>query len=59
MTLLIDGVKAAESRAAGLLPVQPQENFCLGFDDGAAVGDFGAAGPFRGKIEKLRIVTGG
>ncbi len=58
MMLLIDGAKAAEGKAAGLLPVQPQEAFCLGFDDGAAVGEYGPAGPFRGKIEKLVIVTG-
>ncbi|HLJ56302.1 MAG TPA: hypothetical protein VKT77_14775, partial [Chthonomonadaceae bacterium] len=58
MTLLVNGEKAAEGQAGGLLPVQPQEAFCLGFDDAGQVGDYGPAGRFRGKIEGLRIATG-
>jgi hypothetical protein len=55
MSLQIDGHKVAEGKAAGTLPVQPVENFCVGFDDRMPVGDYQGENRFKGKIENLRI----
>ena len=58
MTLTIDGRKVAEGKAAGPLPFQPQENFCVGDDDGNPVGDYGKPTRFSGTIKNLSVVTG-
>jgi arylsulfatase A len=59
MTLLINGKKVAEGKAAGLLPVQPAENFCVGFDDKEPVADYGKPARFKGSIENLKVSTDG
>ncbi|MFI5380745.1 MAG: sulfatase-like hydrolase/transferase [Tepidisphaerales bacterium] len=59
MTLFINGQKVAEGKANALLPVQPAENFCVGFDDKQPVGDYGEPQRFSGKIENLKISTEG
>jgi uncharacterized Zn-binding protein involved in type VI secretion len=58
MTLAINGKQAAGGKAPGPLPVQPQENFCVGFDDAQPVGDYGSHARFSGKIENLKISAG-
>ncbi|HWI58445.1 MAG TPA: hypothetical protein VNZ22_14570, partial [Bacillota bacterium] len=57
MVLAINGSTAAQGKAAGLLPVQPQEHFCLGFDDEQPVGDYPAESRFQGQITWLNIST--
>ena len=55
MTLLINGRKVAEGKAAGPLATQPAENFCVGFDDKEPVGDYGTPSRFSGRIENLKV----
>ena len=55
ITLSIAGNRVAEGHAAGLLPAQPGENFCIGFDDKSAVGDYEGENRFAGTIEKLEV----
>ena len=55
MTLLINGRKVAEGQAPGLLPAQPQEDFCVGHDNKQPVGDYPSGSRFEGKIEKLKV----
>jgi arylsulfatase A len=57
MTVRVNGQAVASAKAAGLLPAQPQENFCLGFDDGQPVGDYPAGARYSGKIERLSVTT--
>jgi arylsulfatase len=58
MTLVINGKQAAAGKSPGLFPVQPQEHFCIGFDDGQPVGDYGVENRFSGKIENLTVRAG-
>ena len=55
MTLSINKGQVGEGHAPGLLPVQPRESFCIGFDDGQPVGDYAGENRFIGTIEKLEI----
>jgi arylsulfatase A-like enzyme len=57
LTLAVDGKIVATGRVPGLISAQPQENFCVGFDDGQAVGDYDGAQLFAGTIEHLRVVA--
>ena len=58
MSLMVDGV-TARGKAAGLIPSQPQEGLCVGFDDGAPVAEYKGKGtdPFQGKISELKVVA--
>jgi len=58
MTLVINGKNVAAGKAPGLLPVQPQEHFCIGLDDGQPVGDYGTQNRFSGRIENLTVRAG-
>jgi hypothetical protein len=57
MTLMVDGKPAASGKAAGLINVQPQEDFCVGFDNGRPVGDYDGKPHFRGTISQLKVVA--
>jgi arylsulfatase A len=57
MTLAINGRTAASGKADVLIPVQPQEDFCLGHDNGMAVGNYDGKTLFKGLIEKLNVVV--
>jgi arylsulfatase A-like enzyme len=58
MTLTLNGQPAATGKAGGLLTRQPQEDFCVGHDNGVPVTDYGVATRFEGSIERLKVVTG-
>lgn len=57
MTLATGGKIAATGKATGLIPVQPNEDFCLGFDNGRPVGDYDGHPLFHGSISQLKVVT--
>jgi arylsulfatase A-like enzyme len=57
MTLMVDGKTAASGKAPGLITVQPQEDFCVGFDNGKPVGDYDGKAHFRGSISQLKVVA--
>lgn len=57
MTLLTDGKVVATGRAHELIPVQPNEDFCLGFDNGRPVGDYDGHPLFRGSISQVKVVA--
>jgi hypothetical protein len=57
MTLSINNDRVAEGHVSGLLPAQPKENFCIGFDDGQPVGNYDGENRFSGKIEILEVRT--
>jgi hypothetical protein len=59
ITLIINGQKVAEGKANALLPLQPVENFCVGFDDQQPVGKYGDTQRFSGTIENLKVGTEG
>jgi arylsulfatase A len=57
MTLVVNGKTAATGKAPGLITAQPQEDFCVGFDNGRPVGEYDGAALFRGTISKLKVVA--
>ena len=57
MTLAIDGRTVARAKAPGLISRQPAEDFCVGFDNHMAVGDYAPPARFRGVLRNLKIVT--
>lgn len=57
MTLVTDGKVAATGKAPGSIPVQPNEDFCLGFDNGRTVGEYDGHPLFRGSISQLKVVA--
>lgn len=58
MRLAINGKEVATGKAAGLLHRQPQERFCVGFDDAVPVADYGGASKFDGVIAHLKVTAG-
>ena len=57
MSLGVDGQTVATGRAPGSLPMQPQENFCVGFDDKVPVGEYEKAVRFQGVLSDLQVRT--
>jgi arylsulfatase A len=57
MTLAVDGKTVASGKAPGLISVQPQEDFCVGFDNGRPVGDYDGKAHFKGTISQLKVVA--
>ena len=57
MTLAVDGETVASGKASGLITAQPQEDFCVGFDNGRPVGDYDGKPHFRGAISELKVVA--
>jgi arylsulfatase A-like enzyme len=55
MTLEVNGGVAASGRAAGLLPRQPAEGFCVGHDAQVPAAAYGPIQPFKGAIENLKV----
>jgi arylsulfatase A len=55
MTLHINGQKVAEGKAAALLPNQPAEEFCVGFDSKMTVGDYDGSKRLNGTISNLKV----
>jgi arylsulfatase A-like enzyme len=57
MTLTVGEQAAVTGKAPGLIPRQPQEDFCLGHDNGQPVANYSRVKPFQGKITELRVTT--
>ncbi len=57
LTLVVDGKPLAAGKAPGLISRQPQEDFCVGHDNGAVVGDYDGEKLFAGSISQLEVVT--
>ncbi len=55
MTLVVDGRSVAQGKAAGLISRQPADDFCVGHDNRAAVGDYAAPARFQGAIRNLAV----
>ena len=57
MTLKIGHQPAVTGKAGKLLPRQPQEDFCVGHDNGMPVAAYTGKGAFQGIITGLKITT--
>jgi arylsulfatase A len=57
LSLSVDGKTVANGKAAGVIPAQPHEDFCVGFDNGRPVGDYDGKAHFRGTISGLKVET--
>lgn len=57
LSLAVDGKTVANGKAAGVIPAQPHEDFCVGFDNGRPVGDYNGKAHFRGTISELKVET--
>jgi arylsulfatase A len=55
MTLAIDGKIVATGKAGGLITRQPAEDFCVGFDNGHPVVDYGRDSKFEGNIFGIKV----
>jgi arylsulfatase A len=57
ITLTVGDQAAVTGKAPGLIPRQPQEDFCLGFDNGFPVANYSKVKLFAGKITDLTVTT--
>jgi hypothetical protein len=57
ITLTVGDQAAVTGKAPGLIPRQPQEDFCLGHDNGQPVANYSRGKPFQGKITDLKVTT--
>ncbi len=57
LSLAVGGQPVAKGKASGVIPAQPHEDFCVGFDNGRPVGDYDGTVHFRGVIANLTVVT--
>ena len=57
MTLTVGDQAAVTGKARGVIPRQPQEDFCLGHDNGQPVATYSKGKPFEGKITELKVTT--
>jgi arylsulfatase A len=57
MTLTVGDQKAVTGKAGGLIPRQPQEDFCLGHDGGQPVATYSAGKPFAGTVADLKVTV--
>ena len=55
MSLRLNGRAVATGKAPGLIPRQPQENLCIGHDDGNPTGNYERSVRYQGVLEKLAI----
>lgn len=55
MTLMLNEKVAATGKVAGLIPRQPQEDFCVGHDNGKPITAYSARGRFEGSLKDLKV----
>ncbi len=58
MTMQINGQTVATGQAPSLIPNQPAEEFCVGFDSKMPVGNYDGMKRLTGTIENLRVTVG-
>jgi arylsulfatase A len=56
MTLTVADQQPVPGKARGVIPRQPQEDFCLGHDNGQPVTAYAKVKTFQGKITELKVV---
>jgi arylsulfatase A-like enzyme len=57
ITLTVGDQAAVTGKAAGPIPRQPQEDFCVGHDNGQPVASYHKPEPFKGSITGLKVST--
>ena len=57
MKLVVAGQDAVSGKAKGALPRQPAEDFCVGHDNGKAVGLYGKLIVLQGTVSGLSVTT--
>ena len=57
ITLTVGDQAAVTAKAPGLVPRQPQEDFCVGHDNGQPVARYANGKPFQGKVTGLKVTT--
>ena len=57
MTLTINDQVVATGKAAGLIPRQPQEDFCVGFDSAKPVTAYSSNALFKGTVKGLKVTS--
>lgn len=57
MSLKVNDEPAVNGKAANLLTRQPQEDFCVGHDNGKPVAAFAGQTPFQGRITNLQVTA--
>ena len=55
MSLAVNGHTVAQGKAPGLISRQPVEDFCVGYDNRMAVGEYAVPARFAGTIRNLTI----
>lgn len=59
MALFVDGKEVANGKIDGLIASQPAAGLWIGDTGQAAVGDYTAPNPFKGKVANVRVKTSG
>ncbi len=57
MTLAVGDQAVVKGKAPGPVPRQPQEDFCLGHDNGLPVANYSKGKSFQGKITDLKVTV--
>lgn len=57
VTLIVGDRKAVTAKAPGPIPRQPQEDFCVGLDNGQPVAMYSEGKPFAGTIADLAAMV--
>ncbi|HEV2392986.1 MAG TPA: sulfatase-like hydrolase/transferase [Verrucomicrobiae bacterium] len=57
LSLAVNDKTVAAGKAPGVIPAQPHEDFCVGFDNGRPVGDYDGKLHFLGSISELKVAT--
>lgn len=57
LTLTVGDRKAVTAKAPGPIPRQPQEDFCLGLDNGQPLAMYSKGKPFVGTISDLSFTV--
>ena len=57
LTLTVGDQKAVTAKAPGPIPRQPQEDFCVGLDNGQPVASYSKGKPFAGTISDLSVTV--
>lgn len=58
ISLIVGDQKPVTAKITGLIPYQPQEDFCLGHDNGQPVTEYSTGKPFSGTVTDLKVTTG-
>ncbi|MFO0801978.1 MAG: sulfatase [Gemmataceae bacterium] len=57
LSLTVGDQKAVTGKAPGAIPRQPQEDFCVGLDNGQPVAKYSKGKPFAGKLMDLAVTV--